>query len=100
MKPSAKMIGEVLTDFANNVATGTLNFVSLIVKIIILKLASKLSALVNEKKKLVQLSFNSNLQVIDDISSDLQELPKYFNGRAIIVFFKILLTPLDSSVFQ
>ena len=39
----------------------------------------------------VHLSFNSILQLINGISSDLQKLLKYFNGTAIIAFFRILL---------
>ena len=35
------------------------------------------------------LSFNSTLQLIKGISSDLQKLLRYFNGAAIVVLFKI-----------
>ena len=38
----------------------------------------------------VYLSFNSILQLINDISSDLQKLLKYFNGTAIVTFLAIL----------
>ena len=39
------------------------------------------------------LSFNSTLQRINNISSDLQKLLKYINGTAIVTFFR---TPLAS----
>ena len=38
---------------------------------------------------LVHSSFNSTLQLISGISSDLQNLLKYFNDTAIVVFFRI-----------
>ena len=34
----------------------------------------------------MNLSFNSTLQLINDISSNLKELFRYFNGKAIVVF--------------
>ena len=36
-----------------------------------------------------RLSFNSTLQLINDILRDLQKLLKYFNGTAIVAFLKI-----------
>ena len=39
------------------------------------------------------LSFNSILQLINGISSDLQKLLRYFNGTAIAAFFRIPLSP-------
>ena len=61
--------------FAHKVTTGSNNFVSLIVKIILLELASSLSAPVTDKTQyFVHLSFNSTLQLINVISSDLQKL--------------------------
>ena len=36
----------------------------------------------------VHLSFNSTLQLINGISSDLQKLLKYFNGTTIVAFLK------------
>ena len=41
----------------------------------------------------VLLSFDSTLQLINDISSDLQKLPKYFNGTAPVAFFRIPFAP-------
>ena len=46
----------------------------------------------------VLLSFDSTLQLINDISSDLQKLPKYFNGTARVTFFRIPFAP-SVSVF-
>ena len=82
---------------ADKVTTGTTitrynNFMSLIVKIIILALSSSLTILVQPTEKTIlhsHLSFNSTLQVINGISSDLQKLCKYFNGTAIVAFLKI-----------
>ena len=39
------------------------------------------------------LSSNSNLQLINDISSNLRKLLKYFNEKAIVAFFKIPFAP-------
>ena len=41
----------------------------------------------------VYLSFNSTLQLINYISSDLQKLLKYFSGTAIAAFLKIPFAP-------
>ena len=43
----------------------------------------------------VHLRFNSNMQLINGISCDLQELLKCFNGTRIDTFFR---TPLATSV--
>ena len=72
--------------------TGAYNFVSLIVKIILLALlllliSFSLPATV-ETQYFVHLSFNSTLQLINGISSNLQKLLKYFNGTAIATFLK------------
>ena len=65
---------------------------SLIVKMILLGLSFVLSLPAADKTQyFVHLSFNSILQLINGISSDLQKLLKYFNGTAIIAFFRILL---------
>ena len=45
------------------------------------------------------LSFNSTLQLINGTSSFLQKLLKYFNGTAIVTFFKSLFAPF-SAVFS
>ena len=65
---------------------------SLIGKIIWLGLAFVLSAPATDKTQyFVQWSFNSTLQLINDISSDLQKLLKYFNDKAILAFSGITL---------
>ena len=68
---------------------------SLIPNIISSELASAFSTLAAaEIHSLVHLSFNSILQLINGILSDLQKLLKCFNGMAIAAFFKIKLFPL------
>ena len=65
-------------------------FVSFIVKIILLRLPLVLSLAASDKKQyFIRLSFNLILQLINGISSDLQKLLKYFNGTAIVYFFRI-----------
>ena len=67
---------------------------SLIVKIILLSslLSLALSVPATDKTQCsVHLSFNSTLKLINGISSDPQKLLKYFNGTAIIAFFRIQL---------
>ena len=60
---------------------------SFIVKIILLELAFALSApAAATTQYIVHLSFNLSWKLIDRISSDLQKLPNYFNGKAIVVF--------------
>ena len=80
---------------ADKVTTGTYNFVSLILKIILLTLAFSLILLLlpaaDKRQYFVHLSFNSTLQLINGILSDLQKLLKYFNGTAIVAFFRISL---------
>ena len=67
---------------------------SLIVKIILLKLTFALSAPTADKpQQFVHLRFNSISQLINGISSDLQNLLKYFTGTAIVVFIKISNAP-------
>ena len=65
----------------------------LIVKIILLGLAFVLPAPAAGKTHyFVHLSFNSTLVLIcliNGISNDIQILLKYFNGTAIVKFFKI-----------
>ena len=41
----------------------------------------------------VHLSFNSIFQLINDISSDVKKLFRYFHDTAIVVSLKILLNP-------
>ena len=74
---------------ADKVTTGTYNFVSLIVKIILaLIFSSTLLSLpaADKTQYFVYLSFNSTLQLINEISSNLEKLIKYFNGAAIVSF--------------
>ena len=69
---------------ANKVTTALYNLVSLIVKIILLSLALVSSALAPEKTQYsLNVSFNFIFQLINDISSNLEKLLKYFNGRGI-----------------
>ena len=56
---------------------------SLIVKIILSPLPAA-----DKTHYFVHLSFNSTLQLINGISSDLQKLLKYFNGTTIVAFLK------------
>ena len=67
---------------------------SLIVKIILLALASLLILLslpaAGKTQYFVHLSFNSTLQLINGIFCKLQKLLKHFNGSAIAAFFKTL----------
>ena len=51
-----------------------------------------------EQKHNNSSSFNSTLQLISGISSDLQKLFTYFNGTAIFVFLKITFSP-SATVF-
>ena len=82
----------------DKVTTGTYNFVSLIVKIMLLSslLPLALSAPATDKTQcFVHLSSNSTLELINRISSDLQKLLKYFNSTAIITFFRISIAAFD-----
>ena len=73
--------------FADKVTTGNYNFVSLIVKIILLELASSLSLPPIAKTQcFVHSSFHSTLELINDISFDHQKLLRYLNGTAIVAF--------------
>ena len=80
-----------LLSLADKVTIETYHFVFLIVKIILSESQlSTLSAQAADRiQYFVQLSFNSTLQLLKGILSDLQKLLKYFNGTAIIAFFKI-----------
>ena len=65
--------------FADGAMTGTYNFASLIVKVILLELASTFSTPPAAKIQcFFHLSFNSILQLINDISSNLQKVFRYF----------------------
>ena len=69
------------------------------VKIILLGLALSLSAPTAVRTQyFVHLSFNSTLQWINGISSNLQKILKYFNSTAMAAFFRILFAP-SVSVF-
>ena len=79
---------------ADKVTTGTYNFLSLIVKIILSLLPAA-----DKTQCFVHISFNSTLQLINGISSDLQKSMKYCNGIAIAAFFKIPLTAFGADLF-
>ena len=85
---------------ADKFTTGTYNFVYLKVKIILRALSSLLisfSLPAPEKTQyFVHLSFNSTLQLINGISSDIQKLLKCFNGIADIAFLKIPSAAFDA----
>ena len=62
-----------------------------IVKIKLSGLLSELSLPPSNKTQcFVYLSFDSNLQLITDISSDLQKLFRYLNGAAILASSRIM----------
>ena len=68
---------------------------SLIVKVLLSLLSLALSAPATDKTQcFLHLSFNSALQAINGISTNLQKLLKYFNDTAIVAFLKI---PLGAS---
>ena len=84
----------IFNSLADKVTTGTYNFVSLIVKVILIALSlSSLSLVLSlpatDRKMLFYLRFNSALQLINDILRDIQKLHKYFNGTATAPFFRI-----------
>ena len=63
---------------------------SLIVKITLSPFAPAFSTpSAAETRCPVRLSFDSTLQLLNSISSDLQKLLRYFNGATVVVFFKI-----------
>ena len=80
-----------LMSLADIVGTGTCNFVSLIVKIILLALSlllvSFLLTATDKSQYFFHLSFNSTLKLINGISSDFQKLLRYINGTADVEFF-------------
>ena len=51
----------------------------------------------DKTQRFVHLSFNSNLQLVNGISSDLQKLLKYFHGLDIVSFFGIPLTSFGAA---
>ena len=91
-----KSFDNFLLSFADKVTTRTYNVVSLILKIILLELASLLSEAAAVKTQyFLYLSFNSTLQLNNGISNNLQKLRIYFNDTAIVAFLR---TPFSSSV--
>ena len=77
---------------ADKVTVGTYNFVSLIVKILLLACSLPLTLSLPFAEKMqyfFYLSFNSISQLLNGILSDLQKLLKYFNGTGIVAFFRI-----------
>ena len=76
--------------FAVKMVKGTYNFVSVIVKIILSQLSLVLSLTTTAKTQcFVHRSYKSTLHLINEISSDLQKLIRYFNDTAIVVSSKI-----------
>ena len=72
----------------------TYNFLSLIVKMILLETTLSFSTLAEAKtQSFVHQSFNSTLQLIAGISNDLQKLLRCFNDTAIVAVPKIELFP-------
>ena len=66
---------------------------SLIVKIILLGLSLVLSLPASAKTQcFVYLCFNSTLQLINGILSNLKKLRRYFNDTAIVTFFRVPLS--------
>ena len=91
-KPLLRSFDSFWLSLADKVTTGTYNFASFIVKILLLssKLPWALSVPATEKTQcFVYLSFNSTLQLINGISIGFQKLLKYFNDTAIVTFLKI-----------
>ena len=84
--------------FPDKVTTETYNFVSLIVKIILLGSASVLSSPFAKETVISRFKFQFNLQLINSISSDLQKLLRYFNGTAIVALLEIPFAP-SATVF-
>ena len=104
-RPLLKSFDSLWLYFSNKVTTYSLHFLSLIRKIIL-----SLSVLPTDKTKcLVYLSFNSIAQLINEISSDLQKLPKYFNDTVIVTFCRasftwfrlgwVTVSPYDSALY-
>ena len=69
--------------------SGTYIFGSLVVKTLSSSLALTLLTSAAKTHCLVHLSLNSTLQLINDISSDLQKILRYFNGTAVVALFRI-----------
>ena len=86
---------------ADKVTTGTCNFVYLIVKIILLALASSLISFslppAEKTQYFAHLRSNSTLQLLNRILIDLQKLLKYFNVTTTVAFLKIPFTAFGAS---
>ena len=92
-----RKLDSFLLSSADKVTKGTYNFVSLILKIILLGFPLVLSLTFTPKTQcFVHLSFYSTLQLFNGISSDLQNLLRYFNGTAIVASSRI---PFADAVF-
>ena len=90
--PLLRSFDSVLLFLVDTVTTGTYNFGPLVVKIIKLLLALPLTLstpTADKTQYLGHLSFNSTLRLINAISSVHQKRLKYFNGTAIVAFFRI-----------
>ena len=93
VKPFAKTIRYFLGFFCwwrDDMNIWTYNFVSLIVKKILLESAPSLSTPVATKTwRFAHLSFNLSLRLINCISKDLRKSWSYLNDTAIAAFFRI-----------
>ena len=74
--------------------------VTLIVKTILSSLSLTSASAADKAQYLVDLRFNSTLQLINGTSSNLQKLLKYFNGAAIAASFKTSLFPSATVFFN
>ena len=67
-------------------------YIYIYILVILLVLSLALSLPVADKMQyFVHFSFNSTLQLINGISSDLQKILNYFNDTKIVEFFKMSL---------
>ena len=77
---------------ADKVTTEIYDFVYLIVKIILISFLLLITFSIpaaDRTQYFVHLSFKSTLQLLRGILRDIQKLLKYFNGEAIVTFFRI-----------
>ena len=66
-----------------------------------LKLPLTLSApAVDKTQFFAYLSFNSSLELINGISSDVQNLLKYYNDTAIVAFLKFSFAPCATKFYN
>ena len=87
--PWLKSFDSFWLSFADNVTAKTHTFESLVTKIILSGSASVLSLTATAKTQcFVHINFHSTLQLINGISSNLQNLLRYFNGTVTAAFFQ------------